>query len=91
MAIGVLQEAAARGLRVPDDLSVVGFDGVAAEWTQPRLTTIEQPIEEIADTTIRALQTLIAEPDRSLPSFVFKGKLRTRASTAPCSSNGSGG
>ena len=48
MAIGVLQEAARRGLRVPEDLSVVGFDGIAAGWTEPPLTTIEQPIDEIA-------------------------------------------
>ncbi len=49
MAIGAVQEAAALGLRVPDDLSVVGFDGIeAAAWTQPPLTTIEQPIDEIA-------------------------------------------
>ena len=49
MAIGALQEAAALGLAFPDDLSIVGFDGIeAAAWTQPPLTTVEQPIDEIA-------------------------------------------
>ena len=84
MAIGVLREARELGVDVPRDLSVVGFDGIdAARWMDPPLTTIEQPIEEIAETTIDALQTLIAEPGRSLPRFVFRGKLRLGGSTAP--------
>jgi DNA-binding LacI/PurR family transcriptional regulator len=83
MAIGVLQEAARRGLRVPQDLSVVGFDGPAAEWTEPRLTTIEQPIAEIAETAVDALRRLIDDPLRPLPHFVFPPKLRVGDSTAP--------
>jgi DNA-binding LacI/PurR family transcriptional regulator len=83
MAIGVLQEALARGLQVPRDLSVVGFDGIAAEWTQPRLTTIEQPIVEIAETAVDALRRLIEEPDRPLPHYVFRPHLRVGGSTAP--------
>jgi len=84
MAIGALQEARELGVRVPEQLSIVGFDGIeAAGWTTPALTTIEQPIEEIAATAVDALCTLIAEPSRALPSFVFKAKLRRRASTAP--------
>ena len=72
MAIGVLQKAAALGLRVPEDLSVVGFDGIARRWTQPRLTTVEQPIEEIARDSARALRELIEQPDVELPNFVFR-------------------
>jgi DNA-binding LacI/PurR family transcriptional regulator len=83
MAIGVLQEAGERGLRVPRDLSVVGFDGIAAEWTQPRLTTIQQPIAEIAETAVQALRRLIEEPARPLPHFVFSPQLRVGGSTAP--------
>jgi DNA-binding LacI/PurR family transcriptional regulator len=83
MAIGVLQEAAARGLRVPEDLSVVGFDGIeAAAWTSPGLTTVEQPIQEIAETAVNALRTLMAEPDKPLPDYSFRPRLRVRASTA---------
>lgn len=48
MAIGVLRGIAARGLRVPEDIAVVGFDGIAlGRYTQPPLTTMAQPIREI--------------------------------------------
>jgi LacI family xylobiose transport system transcriptional regulator len=48
-ALGVLDAAAASGLRVPQDLSVVGFDDVApARWARPALTTIRQPLQEMA-------------------------------------------
>jgi DNA-binding LacI/PurR family transcriptional regulator len=84
MAIGVLQEAAAQGLDVPRDLSVVGFDGIdATRWTTPTLTTVEQPIEEIAETAVRALQSLIDEPHKPLPDSSFRPRLAVRESTAP--------
>ena len=84
MAIGVIREAAAAGLRVPEDLSVVGFDGIeAADWIEPPLTTIEQPIDEIAATAVDALRTLIDEPGQSLPNYVFRPRLRPGGSTAP--------
>jgi DNA-binding LacI/PurR family transcriptional regulator len=84
MAIGVLHAAAELGLRVPEDLSVVGFDGIeATTWTDPQLTTVEQPVAEIAATAVEALQRLIDEPGRELPHFLFRPRLRVRASTAP--------
>jgi DNA-binding LacI/PurR family transcriptional regulator len=83
MAIGVLLEAADWGLAVPGDLSVVGFDGIdATAWTQPPLTTVEQPIADIARTAVEALQALIGEPTQTLPDYVFRPRLRIRASTA---------
>jgi LacI family transcriptional regulator len=49
MAMGALRGIADRGLRIPDDVAVVGFDGVAlSKYTQPPLTTMAQPIREIA-------------------------------------------
>jgi len=87
MAIGVLQEAAALGLRVPQDLSVVGFDGIeAAEWTQPALTTVEQPIDVIAKTAIAALNTQIDNPGQTPANSVFRPRLRLGGTTAPPSS-----
>ena len=83
VAIGVLQEAAALGLRVPEDFSIVGFDGIAAAWTQPHLTTVEQPIDKIAETALAALRDLIEQPDVELPSFVFRPRLRRGGTSAP--------
>jgi DNA-binding LacI/PurR family transcriptional regulator len=83
MAIGALHEARRRGLRVPEDMSIVGFDGIdATRWTEPALTTVEQPIARIADTAVEALQSLIAEPARPVPNSYFRPVLKVRGSTA---------
>ena len=83
MAVGVLQTAERMGVRVPDDLSVVGFDGIeATSWTNPALTTIEQPIAEIAQTAVDTLRTLIEDP-KPLPNSYFRPNLRIRSSTGP--------
>jgi DNA-binding LacI/PurR family transcriptional regulator len=83
MAIGVLHEAVLRGLRVPEELSVVGFDGIdAGTWTIPPLTTVEQPIEQIADTAVRTLMSLIGDPSLPLPNSYFRPRLRVRGTTA---------
>jgi LacI family transcriptional regulator len=56
MAIGAMQEAAARGLRIPDDCSVVGFDDtVEATVVVPALTTVRQPLAELGRTAISVL------------------------------------
>jgi DNA-binding LacI/PurR family transcriptional regulator len=84
MAIGALQEAGLLGLRVPEDLSIVGFDGIdAATWTQPPLTTIEQPIDDIASTAVMALRKLIDEPGQAVPSYAFRPLLRVGGTTGP--------
>ena len=64
--------------------SVVGFDGIdAGTWTQPPLTTVEQPIDEIAETAIAALQRQIDAPEQTRPSYVFRPRLREGGTTAP--------
>ena len=83
MAIGAMLEAAELGLRVPHDLSIVGFDGIdAGTWTQPQLTTVEQPIDDIAETAIDALRKLIEAPDQAQPNYVFHPRLRLGGTTA---------
>jgi DNA-binding LacI/PurR family transcriptional regulator len=84
IAIGVMQEARAQGLRVPEDLSVVGFDGIdATRWVEPTLTTIEQPIAAIASTAVELLQSVVAEPEAFRPRVLLQPKLREGRSTAP--------
>lgn len=88
IAIGAIQEAREAGLRVPDDLSVVGFDGIdAAAWVDPSLTTIEQPIAQIASTAVELLQAVIADPRPALPRVLFQPKLRRGGSTAAPATN----
>jgi DNA-binding LacI/PurR family transcriptional regulator len=66
-AFGVLQALGERGLRAPDDMSVVGFDDVpVATWATPALTTVRQPLAAMAATAFRMLRphatTGAAEP-----------------------------
>jgi hypothetical protein len=66
-----------------EELSIVGFDGIEeTTWTTPALTTVEQPIAQIADTAVQTLQTLIEQPTRPLPNSYFRPVLRVRGSTA---------
>lgn len=84
MAIGALQEATARGVRVPQDVSIVGFDGIEATgWTEPPLTTVEQPIADIARTAVATLRSLIAGPGGALPDVQYRPRLRQGSSTGP--------
>jgi DNA-binding LacI/PurR family transcriptional regulator len=56
MALGVYEALSERGLRVPDDMSVVGFDDLPeSRWLTPPLTTIRQPLSEMAATATRLL------------------------------------
>jgi LacI family transcriptional regulator len=64
MAIGCLQHALSRGLRVPDDVSVVGYDDVPlATVVTPRLTTVRQPAREMGRVAARLLLDGIAGRD----------------------------
>ena len=87
MAVGAIQAAKARGLDVPLDLSVVGFDDIPyAGAYDPALTTIRQPRFEIGRTAMRSLGRLLADGDEgaSMPSDeVLPVELIIRGSTGP--------
>jgi len=70
------------GLRVPEDVSVVGFDGVPqAAWPSYRLTTFEQPVEPMVDAAVRLLQgSLASESPGAVDDVVVPGRLIQRAS-----------
>jgi DNA-binding LacI/PurR family transcriptional regulator len=84
MAVGALKATRKAGFRVPEDLSIVGFDGIgAALWSEPPLTTLEQPIDEMAESAVQSLQTLFSNPERAFPELVFRPRLRIGGSTGP--------
>lgn len=57
-AVGLLGAAEQYGFRIPDDLSIIGCDGIhIGQWLQPRLTTLEQPIDTMAHTAIDLLKS----------------------------------
>ena len=76
IAIGACKAIFDYGLRVPDDISVVGCDGLdMARYYQPSITTIEQPLEEMALETSRILFELIQEKG-GRKKHIFEARLR---------------
>ncbi len=83
-AFGVYQEAAARGLRIPDDLSVVGFDDIAfSELTTPPLTTVRQPLARMAAEAVRLLLDAGDGMPGPPPRVELATHLVVRGSTGP--------
>ena len=81
-AMGVYEAARRCGLRIPDDLSVVGFDDAPiACWVPPPLTTLRQPMAEMASLAVRVL--LDPEFAARHPRLELATSLVVRASTAP--------
>ncbi|MGW1269278.1 LacI family DNA-binding transcriptional regulator [Streptomyces sp. NPDC002491] len=85
MAIGLIHALREAGRRVPEDISVVGFDGNPVfAYVSPPLTTVRQPFEAAAREGIRLLAHAIEEPDADLPQASDPPvELVVRGSTAP--------
>ncbi|MDN6209181.1 LacI family DNA-binding transcriptional regulator [Bifidobacterium crudilactis] len=62
LAVGALRAAEALGLRVPEDLSVTGFDGLRLSWMTRSLTTMRQPLEERGRSAGKLASQLISNP-----------------------------
>lgn len=80
-AAGVVLEARRRGLAVPGDLSVAGFDGVPTPWLDLALTTVVQPLADKGRATADAVLRRIAGED--VPDVVLPVELRVGDSTGP--------
>jgi len=82
MALGAIREARSRGLRVPEDLSVVGFDdSPLIAFTDPPLTTIRQPVAAMAVAAVRALVDEINGHGAPRSEYMFHPELIVRGST----------
>jgi LacI family transcriptional regulator, galactose operon repressor len=87
MAIGVLRAARKAGLHVPDDLSVVGFDDIPlASAVSPALTTVAQPITELASHSVQILLARMQNSEEGQPRqrIVLDPRLIVRDSSGSC-------
>ncbi|MFI1482178.1 LacI family DNA-binding transcriptional regulator [Streptomyces sp. NPDC020747] len=83
MALGAYRALAERGLSVPDNVSVVGFDDLPeAHWASPPLTTVRQPLAEMAATALRLLVRMMAGEQPEGTRTELSTRLVVRASTA---------
>jgi len=84
MAMGVIETARRRDVRVPRDLSVIGFDDIRfARHMDPPLTTMAQPMREIGVGTVRMLVDILAGRTIAPLSVTLPHALVVRSSTAP--------
>jgi LacI family transcriptional regulator len=83
-ALGVIEAARIRGLRIPDDLSVVGFDDTpVARLAAPPLTTVRQPLREMGAVAVRTALRLAAGEPVDSHHVELATELVVRQSTAP--------
>lgn len=81
VAIGACKAIFESGRKIPEDCSIVGFDGIEqAFYYVPSITTIRQPLKEIAKASIDALFTML-RTEKSVESRLFEGELLQRQST----------
>lgn len=83
MAFGVIEAARTRGMQVPDDLSVVGFDDIPqASLLYPKLTSVRQPLEQMGRVGAKLLLERIDNPDQPGRRVTLATELMIRESTA---------
>lgn len=84
LAAGALQAIRERGLAIPDDVALVGFDDTTwASLVEPPVTLIAQPTYEIGKTATELVLQRVADPDRPTRQVILKGQLVVRGSSAP--------
>ena len=84
LAIGAMQAALARGLSVPEDLSIVGFDDTAeTELVTPALTTVRQPLAEMGRMGVSLLMRLLENRSFEALHIELATQLVVRGSTGP--------
>lgn len=83
-AYGIYLAARERGVRIPDDLSIVGFDDVElCQWVSPQLTTVRQPLAGMGSEATRMVIELARGGSVANPRVQLASELVVRESTAP--------
>jgi LacI family repressor for deo operon, udp, cdd, tsx, nupC, and nupG len=85
MAIGAIKAIHSKGLKVPEDISVMGFDDIEfASIFEPSLTTIAQPSFEIGETAMKLLMKQLNKEDIEKKQYILEDKLIVRDTSRKC-------
>jgi LacI family transcriptional regulator len=84
LALGAIRAAKDRGLDVPGDVSIIGFDDIAlASYTVPRLTTVYQDRQKIGELAFEQIMARLKDPTRPQEQIILPTRLVIRESTGP--------
>ncbi|MCK0149809.1 LacI family DNA-binding transcriptional regulator [Marivita sp. S6314] len=84
LSIGALSAIKDSGLSVPDDIGIIGLNDMEmARWQNIDLTTIHQPIQQIVQSSIESMVTLLDDPDRQPESRIFACSVVERGTLRP--------
>ncbi|MEG1991126.1 MAG: LacI family DNA-binding transcriptional regulator [Christensenella sp.] len=82
LALGALDFMEAEGVRVPQDVSIIGFDNIPlCIWSRPRLSTISQNQEKVGETAVQQLLARLSEPQKEAVELILNGELILRETT----------
>ena len=82
-AVGVMHALTEHGLRIPDDISVLGYDNIPiASYMIPQLSTVEQPIIQMGETAVELLFKHMNQADHPIEKAVLKTQLIVRKTTS---------
>ncbi|PTQ56298.1 MAG: Ribose operon repressor [Candidatus Carbobacillus altaicus] len=82
MALGAMEAIFEKKLRIPDDIGVVGYDGIPlTRIARPKLSTVEQPVYQMGTLAAETLITRLEHPDSKVESVVLKPTLRIAGSS----------
>lgn len=84
MAMGAMDAIRSRGLRVPEDISIIGFDDIPqAAMVRPALTTVRQPLEQMGRLATQMLIDQLKHPEKEIGRIELPTELIVRDSTLP--------
>lgn len=82
MAMGAIQALQAQGIKIPQQMSIVGFDNIPyAEFWHPSITTVSQPADEIGKRAVDMLVAMIEGQELTLESKILPTQLIVRDSS----------
>ena len=89
MAMGAMDAARSCGLRIPEDISIMGFDDIPqAELVRPALSTVRQPLEQMGRVATQMLLDMLKNPERKIDRIELPTELVVRNSTRPLKGRG---